>query len=231
MAARKSAQEILASLRNESFSVETDKKLASHTVVQEASSGTLPLAVVERLLCEQYHIIASDTRSMEHLVARFNTNEIIREYFQYFLTGEKIAFDKLLSMAKAIKLSDSHLESYEPRAEAQAYPSYLCRLAYYGEAPQIAAAIAVNFPAFGRTCSRLADALKRNYHMKEEHLEFLRFFDSGDLDDGAVKVIEAYNAEIDKGTFKEVHYSEIKCAVRLLQAYEVMFWDSVYSDP
>ena len=230
MAANKSAKEILASLRNEPFSVETEERLRSHAVVQEASAGTLPLAVVERLLCEQYHIIASDTRSMEHLVARFNANEIIREYFQFFLTGEKIAVDKLLSMAKAMKLSDSHLEGYEPRAEAQAYPSYLCRLVHYGEAPQIAAAIAVNFPAFGRMCSRLADALKKNYHMKEEDLEFLRFFGSGNLDDGAIKAIEAYNAEADKGTFKKVHYSDIKRAVRLLQAYEVMFWDSVFSN-
>lgn len=229
MEARKSAKEILTSLRKEPFSIETDEKLANHPVVQEAIAGTLPLKVVERLLCEQYHIIGSDTRSMERLVARFNANEVIREYFQFFLAAEKIAYDKLLAMAKAMKLSESDLESYEPQAQAQAYPSYLCRLAHYGEAPQISAAIAVNFPAFGRTCSNLADALKKNYNMKEEDVEFLRFFAGGDLDDGAVKAIEAYNAN-DAGKLNEVHYNDIKRAVRLLQAYEVMFWDSIYSN-
>lgn len=139
-----------------------------------------------------------------------------------------MGYGKLLTMAKAMKLSESDLENYEPQALAQGYPSYLCRLAHYGEAPQIAAAIAVNFPAFGKMCSSLADALKENYNMKEEDVDFVRFFAAGDLDEEAVKVIKAYNAN-DKGKLNEVHYKDIKRAVRLLQSYEVMFWDSVYS--
>lgn len=220
MTSIKSAKEILASLRKEPFSIETDEKLANHRIVQVAKSGTLPLKVVETLLCEQYHIIGADTRSMEHLVSRFQSNDVIREYFQYFYEGEKIAHGKLLTMAKAMKLSNSDLESYEPQAKAQGYPSYLCRLAHYGEAPQIAAAIAVNFPPFGQMCLALEDALKKNYNMKEDDVAFLRFFGGGDLDEGALKVIEASNAKIE--------YKDIRRAVRLLQAYEVMFWDSVY---
>lgn len=228
METAKSAKEIIASLRKEPFSLETDEKLANHPVVQEARAGTLSLKVVERFLCEQYHIIAADTRTMEHLVARFEANEVLREYFQFFLAGEKMGYGKLLNMAKAMKLSESDLENYEPQANAQGYPSYLCRLAHYGEAPQIAAAIAVNFPAFGQMCSSLADSLKKNYNMKEEDVDFVRFFAAGDLDEGAVKAIEAYNTN-EKGKLNEVHYKDIKRAVRLLQAYEVMFWDSIYS--
>lgn len=228
METTKSAKEILESLRKEQFSVETEEKLANHPVVQEAKAGTLSLKVVERFLCEQYHIVASDTRSMEHLVSRFDDNQVIRDYFQFFYEGEKLGLGKLITMAKAMKLSESDLENYEPQALAQGYPSYLCRLAHYGEAPQIAAAVAVNFPAFGKMCSSLADALKENYNMKEEDVDFVRFFASGDLDEAAVKVIEAYHAN-DKGKLREVHYNDIKRAVRLLQAYEVMFWDSIYS--
>lgn len=225
----KSAKEILESLRKEPFSIETDEKLANHPVVQEAKKGTLSLKVVERFLCEQYHIIASVTRSMEHLVSRFDGNQVIRDYFQFFFEGEKLYHGKLLTMAKAMKISESDLESYEPRALAQAYPSYLCQLAHYGEAPQIAAAIAVNFPAFGKMCSSLADALKEHYNMKEEEVGFIRFFAAGDLDEDAVKAIEAYSTN-DKGKLNAIHYKDIKRAVRLLQAYEVMFWDSIYSN-
>lgn len=228
METTKTAKEILESLRKEPFSLETDEKLANHPVVKEAKAGTLSLKVVERFLCEQYHIIASDTRTLDHLVTRFDGNQVIRDYFQFFLDGEKMGYGKLLTMAKAMKLSESDLENYEPQALAQGYPSYLCRLAHHGEAPQIAAAIAVNFPAFGKMCSSLADALKENYNMKEEDVDFVRFFAAGDLDEEAVKVIKAYNAN-DKGKLNEVHYKDIKRAVRLLQSYEVMFWDSVYS--
>lgn len=228
METTKTAKEILESLRNEPFSLETDEKLANHPVVKEAKAGTLSLKVVERFLCEQYHIIAADTRSLEHLVTRFDGNQVIRDYFQFFLEGERMGYGKLLTMAKAMKLSDSDLENYEPQALAQGYPSYLCRLAHYGEAPQIAAAIAVNFPAFGKMCSSLADALRDNYDMREDEVDFVRFFASGDLDEEAVKVIEAYNAN-EKGKLNEVHYKDIQRAVRLLQSYEVMFWDSVYA--
>lgn len=223
-----SAKEILSSLRREPFSIEMEEKLANHRIVQEAKAGTLPLKVVETFLCEQYFINASDTRSMGHLVSRFQDNDVIRNYFQYFLEGERVARGQLLAMAKAMKLSESDLENYEPQAKAQAYPSHLCLLAHYGEAPQIAAAVAVNFPAFGQMCLALEDALKNNYNMKADDLAFLRFFGSGDLDDDAGKVIEAsYTNE--KGTLKDVKYKDIRKAVRLLQSYEVMFWDSVYA--
>lgn len=87
--------------------------------------------------------------------------------------------------------------------------------------------MAVNFPAFGRMCLALEDALKKNYNMQEEDLDFLRFFGAGNLDEGAMKVIEAYHVN-DKGKLNEIEYKDIRRAVRLLQAYEVMFWDSVY---
>ena len=64
--------------------------------------------------------------------------------------------------------------------------------------------------------------------MKEEDVDFVRFFAAGDLDEEAVKVIEAHNVN-DKGKLNEVHYKDIQRAVRLLQSYEVMFWDSIYA--
>lgn len=69
---------------------------------------------------------------------------------------------------------------------------------------------------FGWMCLCFVDVLKKNYYMKEEDLEFFWFFGSGDLDDGVIKVIEVYNVEVDKGMFKKVYYSDIKCVVCLL---------------
>lgn len=105
-------------------------------------------------------------------------------------------------MAKAMGLSELNLENYEPQASAQGYSSYFCYLAQYGEILQIVAAIAVNFPTFGQMCLSLKDSMKKKYDMKHEDLDFLRFFGVCDLDERAVKVIEAFKTN-DKGKMSE----------------------------
>ena len=133
----KSAKEVLESLRKEPFCIEHDEKLVNHRVVQEAKAGTLPLKVMAAFLCEQYYIVLADIRSMEHLVSRCEGSDVIRQYFSFFYNGQKLAHRKLLTMAKAMGLSELDLENYEPQASAQGYPSYFCYLAHYGEIPQI----------------------------------------------------------------------------------------------
>lgn len=214
----KSAKEVLASLRKEPFCIEYVEKLVNHRVVQVSKAGTLPLKVMAAFLCEQYYIVSADIRSMEHLVSRCEDSDVIGQYFSFFYNGQKLAHRKLLTMAKAMGLSELDLENYEPQASAQGYPSYFCYLAHYGEIPQIVAAIAVNFPTFGQMCSSLEDSMKKKYDMKHEDLDFLRFFGVCDLDEGAVKVIEAFKAN-DKGKMSEIEYKSIRRAVRLLQAY------------
>lgn len=184
--------------------------------------------VVGTFLCGQFHIITANIRSMDHLVTRYTDIEAVRK-FQFFFNGQKTLLEKLVNMAKVVNISRSDLQNYEPRAEAQGYPSHFCLLAHYGDAPQIAAAIAVNFPPFGEMCANIADALKENCSLKEEDADFLRFFEICDLDEGAVKlVIEAYAAS-KKGKQTPLDYKEIQRAVRLLQAYEDMLMASVYS--
>ena len=55
----------------------------------------------------------------------------------------------------------------------------------------------------------------------------VKFFCICDLDEEAVKKIEAYLA-CKKGRQNPIEYRDIKRSVRLLQAYEDMFLDSVY---
>lgn len=157
----KSAKVFLASLQKEPFCIEHVKKLVNHRVVQEAKAGTLPFKVMVAFLCEQYYIVLADIRSMEHLVSRCEGSDVIRQYFSFFYNGQKLAYRKLLAMAKAMGLSELDLENYEPHASAQEYPSYFCYLAHYGEIPQIVAAIAVNFLTFGQMCLSLEDSMKK----------------------------------------------------------------------
>lgn len=74
-------------------------------------------------------------------------------------------------------------------------------------------------------CRRLYDALQNQdlnygYDINDQALAFIRFFASPieDLDKMAVAVLEEENAT----------YEEVVDHVRLLQEYEVLFWDAIY---
>eukprot|EP00972_Heterocapsa_arctica_P023966 3530576-Heterocapsa_arctica.AAC.1 len=60
---------------------------------------------------------------------------------------------------------------------AHAYSAYLAQLSNYGGAGAVAAAFAVNFPAWGRMCGRIRDALlKPPYSFSKDDVAFLTYF-------------------------------------------------------
>ena len=75
---------------------------------------------------------------------------------------------RLSQLAERAEADEAALQAYVSSARlssrAQAYPSLWARLALRGERATGAAAVAVNFPAWGRACGLLRDALlKRGY--------------------------------------------------------------------
>ena len=110
--------------------------------------------------------------------------------------------------------------------KAQAYPSYWARLALANARGPGAAACAVNFPAWGRMCARVRDALGSTElygsdAMSRDELAFLDFFAAPipSLDQMVVSVLAEE---------KNTAYAELRGHVRLLQEYEVLFWDGVF---
>merc|ERR1711976_536712 len=105
---------------------------------------------------------------------------------------------------------------------SHAYTAYLAELANYGGMGTIAAGFAVNFPAYGRMCGRIRDALKRR-GMSESDVGFLSWFAAplgAEYDASATAVIS-------DGRKNGETLCEIERGVRLLQAYERMFWDTL----
>eukprot|EP00613_Pedinella_sp_CCMP2098_P074868 CAMPEP_0171933282 /NCGR_PEP_ID=MMETSP0993-20121228/31107_1 /TAXON_ID=483369 /ORGANISM="non described non described, Strain CCMP2098" /LENGTH=527 /DNA_ID=CAMNT_0012573747 /DNA_START=95 /DNA_END=1678 /DNA_ORIENTATION=+ len=163
------------------------------------------------------------------------------DLFQFLLEGEVYAAPLLLAHARSLGLSEAGLVAHNATSGAQAYPSYWARLALARDRASGAAACAVNFPAWGALCARLGRALAHmpEYQTRsrgssiEQHgnddappsnatspLAFVDFFGTPvvGLDAMAAAIIEAECAS----------YDDLVTPVRLLQEYELSFWDAIY---
>lgn len=244
--------QLLEQLRAEKFNQNTNDVLANHPYLVAAKEGRLTLAQRRAFVGEQYLIQYSDACSFARLAGHENfrpsslsvanvpaapQNKECDEtappdIFQFLLGGEIYASKLLLDHAKSVGFGEGEegLKEFPVTAKGQAYPSYWARLALAGNRGAGAAACAVNFPAWGKMCSELSQALKSRPEygydaLSEEEvsssLAFVDFFGSPieNLDEMAAKVMMEEN----------VSHSDIVTQVRLLQEYEILFWDSVYN--
>uniref|UniRef100_A0A7R9W6J9 Thiaminase-2/PQQC domain-containing protein n=1 Tax=Pseudictyota dubia TaxID=2749911 RepID=A0A7R9W6J9_9STRA len=248
-AAAPDARSYIDRLRNEDFNLETEKRLESHPYVLAAESGSISHAQLRAFATEQYAIQLSDATSFATLAGHvgFAPSSLVGittpepvptvaavkatathppppDLFQFLLGGEIYAAPLLLAFADQLGLGEEALKSAHRSAVAQAYPSYWSRLALGKKRAAGAAACAVNFPAWGRMCGRLAEALAKYEDLgfsDKKSLAFIEFFGSPieSLDDMAASIIEEEGSS----------YEELLEPVRLLQEYEVMFWDACYS--
>eukprot|EP00928_Gymnodinium_smaydae_P057406 TRINITY_DN40656_c0_g1_i1.p1 TRINITY_DN40656_c0_g1~~TRINITY_DN40656_c0_g1_i1.p1 ORF type:complete len:325 (+),score=55.19 TRINITY_DN40656_c0_g1_i1:44-1018(+) len=218
--------EVLTWLRGRAFNRRTEERLANHPMVVAADSGEMPLEAVELVLLEEFSIETSDIRSMAMALGRHGDIQAAADFFQAATDSDATARKKLLEMAAVLGMSQAQLEAYVPMPTAHAYTAYLAELSNYGGMGVIAAGFAVNFPAYGRMCGRIRDALIKNYNICESDVGFLSWFAAPlgpDYDASATAVIAA-------GRKRGETLCEIERGVQLLQAYEQMFWDSVWAD-
>jgi TENA/THI-4/PQQC family len=121
-------------------------------------------------------------------------------------------------------LNQGWLQTYEPTPEAQAYSHYVAWLAHYASPAEMAGALAVNFPAWGSNCARMGAALRQRYGLSAEATDFFSLFSGASpsqFEEGVKRVI-------DDGLGREVKVDQVRRAARLLQSYELMFWDGVH---
>ena len=201
----------------------TETKLRTHPYVAAVQRGDIPRDKLRHIVAEEYHIVTSDLRSIGQLLSRFG-HTASGPFFAGAYQGEQAALAALKKLAATLGMSEADLLDYEPMAGAHAYTAYMAWLAHYGEDAQVAAAFAVNFPAWGANCGKLSAALQDKYGLSAEDVTFFSNF---------AKPIpgfqEAAAAIVDAGLERGVAERDIKRAVRLLQAYELMFWDALYA--
>jgi thiaminase len=200
-----------------------NERLVRHPYVQALETAQVPREKLRLFAGEQYSIIGSDLRSVAHLVSRFG-GEPSRDLFLGVLQGERAAWDGLLAFARALGVSETDLQAYEPLPAAHAYTTYMAWLALYGSAAEVAAAYLVNFPAWGQNCGRLSRALQERYGLREPEVAFFDLFASpvAGFEENALAVIE-------HGLTRAGDPRRVRRAARLLQSYELLYWDTLYA--
>ncbi|MFQ5895675.1 MAG: hypothetical protein ACE5JJ_07660 [Nitrospinota bacterium] len=196
-------------------------RIRDHPFPKRVEEGRVARERFSPFVAEQYHIITSDLRSVAHLLVRFGAGES-RQFFLNTLQGEAAALAALRKLAAALGVEWGTLEDYQPDPAAHAYTAYMAWLSLYGSDAEVAAAFGVNFPAWGHNCGRLRDALRARWGMREEDVEFLSLFATvpPGFEEGVLAVMES-------GLKRGVPAGHIKRAARLIQAYELMFWDAM----
>ncbi len=214
-------QELIEQIRKELEPVEV--QLRDHLYLRALEQNDITRECLSVIVGEQHITIESDLRSLAAMVARCD-HPRSRRFFLGILPGEDAAFGALHDLATALGLDEPWLQAYEPTPEAQAYAHYVAWLAHYASPAEMAAALAVNFPAWGANCGRVGAALRDKYGLNVEATAFFDLF-SGPA---ANEFEEEVRIVVEEGLRQGVGELQMKRAARLLQSYELLFWNGVY---
>ena len=215
------AQELLQEVSAELAPLSAQMRDHPYLIAMEQED--IPRERLSVFVGEQHTIVGSDMQSFSVIMSRCEDPHS-RKFFQEVLPDEDAAFRTLGSLAAALGLDEAWLNQYEPHPVAQAYTHYLAWLAHYGSPSEVAAALWVNFAAWGTACVRMGAALRDRYGLSSEATAFFgRFAPSPSR-----RFEEGVRLVVAEGLTSGVTETKIKRAARLLQIYEVWFWDGVF---
>jgi hypothetical protein len=202
------AAELVRVVRAELAPVE--RSLAEHHYLAELEAGRVPVESLRAFAGEQRAIVTSDRGSFEHLVQRF-PQPPAGGFFRDLAAGEAEALRLLERFAAAVGLGCD----YEPLAGCQAYPAYVAWLALNGSPADVALAFLANLESWGRSCARIRDALRPLYGA--DRVAFFDFFAEppAGFEERALALITSGGR------------ASGRRAARLLQAYELLYWDTL----
>lgn len=213
------ATELCAQVREQLHAVE--ERIRAHPWLAELEAGRISAEGLRAFAGEQLQIIPSDLRSFEMLAGRF-PDEPAHGYLEGMAGGERAALEALERLAAAVGLGGEARRAYEPIPGCQAYPSYVARLARDATAAEVAGAFLVNLEAWGGNCARMYAALRAEYGYTDGDCAFFALFA------GPITELERHSLEvIDAGLAQGAEPAAIARAARLLQAYELRYWDSL----
>lgn len=189
---------------------------------QLVSEGRLPAARLADLAGEEYWIGDSDRRSFLHLAARF-PQAPAADFFLGLAASETPARTMLLRYASALGLTEQDLRAYEQKPGCQAYASHVAWLALNGSQSDACLALVANFAAWGSYCGEVAGGLRRHYGLNDQDVEFFDFFATPAPEVEQLASVVARHSLGAAGTLPD----STRRHARLIQAYELMFWNTL----
>jgi len=200
-----------------------DERILCHPYLERLEAGRLERADLRTFAGQQYHIVTSDVRSIAHILARHGTLPS-RAFLMNVLQGEAAALDALSAFARPLEMTDRALADVEPIPAAHAYGAYMAWLAMYASDAELAGALLVNFAAWGANCGRMSRALRDRCGFSEADTAFFDLFANlPPFEHDALAVIQG---GLDRG----ISPTLIHRAARLLQGYELMYWDAMLEE-
>lgn len=215
------ARELLEVTRRQLAPAETRNRF-----VELATEGTLPLGAFRAFACEEYRTTHADLRSFSVLASRFPHGPA-GSFFRTLVAGEVTAIERLVDMGAALGMEPGDLDSYEPDPRCQAYPAYVAWLALNGTSADATLALVANFAAWGHFCHQTSLALRNQYGLDSRATGFVDLFggggDAAETDDPDEQALAIIEQSLSDGA----DAAAAQRAARLLQAYELMFWDAL----
>src|SRR4030066_287727 len=203
---------------------EIDAKIASHPYLSALDEGKVKKEDLKFFAGHQYHIINSDLRSIAHLISG-EPSPLGRVFLIGILQGEAEALKGIITFGKAVGMTEKEMSLFEPEPQGFGYPAFVAWLGTYGSAAELAAAFLVNYQAWGANCGRMSKALNEKLEFKPEELNFFDLFANTPPEFQAQAT-----AVVADGLERGVAPHLIERGARLLQGYELMFWDSMNSN-
>ncbi|WP_405783389.1 transcriptional regulator [Streptomyces sp. NBC_00859] len=197
---------------------------AENGLVPLLASGAADRGAVAALALEQQHVIASDRSAFTHLAGRSAArgDDACAVFFAALARGEDTAAERLEALITGCGLDRADAAAYEPTAGCQAYPSYVARLALTAAPAEAALALIVNFAAWGGYCATIAEGLRTHYGFDDAACGFFDFFAE------PAPVLEAQGtAAVQAGLDGGLDLTAARRHGRLLQSYELMFWNTL----
>ncbi|OLB81877.1 MAG: transcriptional regulator [Actinobacteria bacterium 13_2_20CM_2_71_6] len=215
------AQELVETVRKE-LSLDGHE----NRLVAAVAQGRAPLGAIAALAAEETRIVASDRRSFLLLAARATEPSAV-DFFSGLAQGEGMALVTLPALAAAAGLDETGVRAYRVRAGCQAYPAYVAWLAVNGDPVDVILATLANFAAWGDYCAALARALREHYGFDDAACGFFDFFATPAGDAGPSELEAQALAAIDARLGTGDPLATGREYGRLLQSYELMFWNTL----
>jgi hypothetical protein len=198
----------------------TEHRIRDHRYLELLDSSRVSQDALKAFPGHQYHMWHSDVRSAAQFVQRFGD----RAYGSFFvndLQAEIEARSGIIELAGKLDMTEDDLHIYQPTAEGFAYAAFFAWLSAYGSPGQIACGLAVNLAAWGYNCLKMSEALREHYGFGKADTGFLDgFANLPSLEKSALIIIQD---DLDHGVSRH----QIAWAARMIQSYEIMFWDAM----
>ena len=201
-----------------------EQKLFDHPFLKKVERKKYSKKQMALLPKEEFYIVLSDLLSAKHLVERFKEMPTL-SFFKTLVENEEFAQHNIAALAEALGCSRTQLMEHEPDPYCQVYPSYFARLSLHGSEAEIMAAFSSNFSVWWSACKRVAVALVNLYEVPEEATAFLNPFN--EVPPPETPFDELTVDAIERGLMQGVTENQIVRSARLIQHYELAFWDAL----